>query len=428
MDNTQQLLKQKSCICITRTGEECYKENTLLKEHNLEICVNRTKKLTSLCTNEHMKELIVGRLFTEGLITCLKEIEEMTLSENDTQASVKINRCGSAAEKIFSTIPYPNEWVFDMADKLENGMPLYEKTRGIHSCFLYKDGELLFACEDIGRHNAMDKVIGYAILHHINLSKCAVYSSGRVPSDMMKKVIRAGIPVFVSKGIPTADAINLARMHRITLICGARRDKMSIYTDYRKKEIDALILAGGKSSRMGGNHKGNLLFGEETFIQHIVREMAHVSDQIWISYGNEVHAEYENCKIVQDIYKDCGPMGGIHAGLNKAENEKVIIVACDMPFMRAEFFERLLCEMEDVTDVIIPVVEGRIHPLAAVYKKRILPVVEAQIQSGNYRLRHILDQVNTKYVDVSDNAEMVEMLRNINNIDEYQELKNILQV
>lgn len=419
MENKQQLLKQESCICITRTGDECYKETMLLKEHSLEICVNGISQLTSLCTNEYIEELIVGRLFTEGLINCLEEISEMTLSENDTQANVKINGCGSMAEKTFSTNPYLNEWIFDMADRLEKGMPLYEKTHGIHSCFLYKDGELLFACEDIGRHNAMDKVIGYALLQHINLSQCAVYSSGRVPSDMMKKVIRAGIPVFVSKGIPTADAIKLAKQHKITLICSARRDKMCIYTDYRKKEVDALILAGGKSSRMGGNHKGNLLLGEETFVQHIVREMAPISDQIWISYGNEVHAEYENCKIVQDIYKDCGPMGGIHAGLKKAENEKVIIVACDMPFMRAEFFERLLREMEDATDVIIPIVDGRIHPLAAVYKKRILPVVETQIQSGNYRLRHILDQVNTKYVDVSDNAEMVEMLRNINNTNDY---------
>ena len=78
--------------------------------------------------------------------------------------------------------------------------------------------------------------------------------------------------------------------------------------------------------------------------------------------------------------------------------------------------------MDRIKDVIVPVVDGRIHPLAAIYKKRILPVVEVQIQSGNYRLRHIFDQVNTKYIDVSDDARMVEMLKNINTVEEYQQM------
>ena len=422
MDNEQQLLGQVSCVCIKRNGDKFNKENVLLKEHNLEIYVNKTRKLISLCTNDCIKELIVGRLFTEGLINTLEEISEISVLDGNNKAYVTINSCDNIPAKMLSSISYPDEWIFDMADKLEAGMPLYEKTHGIHSCFLYNNGKLLFACEDIGRHNAMDKAIGYALLNQIELSECSIYSSGRVPSDMIKKVIKAGIPIFVSKGIPTEDSIELAKMHRITLICGARRDKMSIYTDYRKKEIDALILAGGKSSRMGGKHKGNLMCENETFVQRLINEMTKVSDKIWLSYGNTVHAEYDKCRIVQDIHTDCGPIGGIHAGLSEAENEKAIIVACDMPFMRAEFFGNLMEQMDEETDIIVPVVDGRIHPLAAIYKKRILPVVESQIQSGNYRLRKILDQVNTKYIDVSDDARMVEMLRNINTVEEYQQI------
>ena len=418
----KQLLRQETCICIKRDGEKDCKETILLKEHNLEIFVNETIKINSLCTNDYIKELVVGRLITESVINTPEEIVQIVLSENGSTAKVTIKHPADVPERTFATVSYLNEWVFAMADKLENGMPLYEKTHGIHSCFLYENDNLLFACEDIGRHNAMDKVIGYALLNHIELSKCAVYSSGRVPSDMIRKVIQAGIPVLVSKGIPTADSIELAKQHQITLICGARKDKMSIYTDFRKKGADALILAGGKSSRMGGRHKGSLRYENETFVQRLVHEVTDIADQIWISYGDTVHAEYSNCKIVNDVYADCGPMGGIHAGLSKAENENVIIIACDMPFMRADFFKKLLQEMTEETDVIIPMVDGRIHPLAAVYKKRILPVVDTQLQRGQYRLRHIFDQVNTKYVEVGDDAEMVKMLRNINTPEDYRQM------
>ena len=89
--------------------------------------------------------------------------------------------------------------------------------------------------------------------------------------------------------------------------------------------VDAVILAGGKSSRMGGRHKGNLICAEETFTKHMLNEVSKVADHVWISYGKEVHEKYEGCEIIQDKYLDCGPIGGIHAGLSEAKNEKVII-------------------------------------------------------------------------------------------------------
>ena len=76
----------------------------------------------------------------------------------------------------------------------------------------------------------MDKVIGYAVLHHIAFEKCIVFTSGRVPTDMVMKVIAVGIPILVSKAVPTDAAIELAQLRGLTLICRAWEDSFEIYT------------------------------------------------------------------------------------------------------------------------------------------------------------------------------------------------------
>ena len=127
-------------------------------------------------------------------------------------------------------VPWKKQWIFDLADCFANGTPLHSQTWATHSCFLACDGELLFQCEDIGRHTALDKAIGYALRHNIDLKKCVVYSSGRIPTDMAIKAIRAGIPVLASKASPSAEAVAMAKEYHLTLICAARRDRMKLFT------------------------------------------------------------------------------------------------------------------------------------------------------------------------------------------------------
>ena len=89
--------------------------------------------------------------------------------------------------------------------------------------------------EDIGRHNALDKCIGYALLEQLELSECILFTTGRVPTDMVQKVIAAGIPVLASKAVPTDQAIELAKKYRLNLICRAWPDRIEIYHDARKQ-------------------------------------------------------------------------------------------------------------------------------------------------------------------------------------------------
>ncbi len=118
----------------------------------------------------------------------------------------------------------------DLIQAFRKGAPLHQKNHGIHSCFLMYEGQIRYLCEDIGRHNASDKAIGKALIDGLDLTKCILFSSGRIPDDMIEKVIRARIPVLVSNGATTDRAVALARKYHVTLICSAHMDAMDIFS------------------------------------------------------------------------------------------------------------------------------------------------------------------------------------------------------
>ena len=112
------------------------------------------------------------------------------------------------------------EWVQTLTAAMYAGLPLYRATRAVHSCFVLHKGEIVFACEDLGRHNALDKAVGCAVLAGL------LYTSGRVPLDMVRKAIRAGVPVLVSKSMPTVQSAELAAEYGLQLVCGRKFPKV----------------------------------------------------------------------------------------------------------------------------------------------------------------------------------------------------------
>ncbi len=193
--------------------------------------------------------------------------------------------------------------------------------------------------------------------------------------------------------------------------------------------MDALILAGGKSSRMNGQHKGNLLMGTETFMERMIKELKQGVGQIWISYGENIHGTYEGCNVVVDEYMNCGPIGGIHAGLKQCQSELLFVVACDMPFFKLEFLEYLEEQRKQEErkkgicfDAVVPVLNGKINPLASIYRKRIISILEEQMKKKEYRLVNMLERMNVLYVDVSGEEKWEKMLQNINTINDYERM------
>ena len=240
---------ERRILCAIKpdgTREEI--EVALVREHSLSVYVDGECILKLICTKDLLDELVIGRLCTDGYIKCLDDISEMRFDENAERADVSLKYvqgedCSEVgkpngersdenavdAVSIGDKIP---QWsvgqIFELANTFSKGMPIHSRTQGTHSCLLARGSEVIFSCEDIGRHNTVDKAVGFALKNHVKLSECILFISGRVPVDMMKKVINAGIPVLVSKSVPTADAVSLAKENGITLIVKAYPDQIEI--------------------------------------------------------------------------------------------------------------------------------------------------------------------------------------------------------
>lgn len=258
------LLQETEYEFIGRDGETHKETESVLIEHLMDVYVNEQLTMKLICIPQYLTELVLGRLLTEGIISSGEDVAQIYVCEYGSRARVLLKDTArpdspdaspkgpqSPSDYVEATpscctgnhilndyflnhrepkpvvpISWETSWIFDLADRFQKGMPLHSQTFATHSCFLSCEGKLLFQCEDIGRHNALDKVIGYALRHQIDLSKCAVYSSGRIPTDMAMKAIRAGIPLLSSKASPSAEAVELAKRYHLTLICAARRDRM----------------------------------------------------------------------------------------------------------------------------------------------------------------------------------------------------------
>lgn len=183
------------------------------------------------CTRQYLAELILGRLLTAGVIEDAGRVEPVCVSRSGRAGKVILKGERGLPEEDLrpvSPILWQKEWIFALADRFAEGMPIHQETFATHSCFLSVKGELLFECEDIGRHNAFDKVIGYALRHKIDLGQCIVYLSGRIPADMAVKAVRAGILVLAAKAAATREAAGIAGRYGLTLICSARRDVLRV--------------------------------------------------------------------------------------------------------------------------------------------------------------------------------------------------------
>ena len=250
------LLEKKEYQYIGRDRKICIEEEQVLNEHVMDVYVNDRLTMKLICLPQHLAELVLGRLLTETLITSADDVEHIYICEYGRRAKVYLKQTAGAdvstsdsyveitptcctgnhilndyfisarEPEILTPIHWEPEWIFHMADAFADGSPLHSITFATHSCLLAREDQILFSCEDIGRHNALDKVIGYALRHNIDLHQCMVYFSGRIPTDMAMKVIQAGIPILASKESPNFEAIELAKKYHLTLICAARRDRM----------------------------------------------------------------------------------------------------------------------------------------------------------------------------------------------------------
>lgn len=185
-----------------------------------------------------------------------------------------------------------------------------------------------------------------------------------------------------------------------------------------RNQTTAVIIAGGKSSRMNYHSKSNLLLGRYDFMEHILYELR-AFDKIRISSKKENQYQQHNLVNWCDKYQEIGPIAGIYTGLINADTEYIFVTSCDIPNINTELIEYLFCQIEQKYDALVPICKDRIHPLCAIYRTSASSVFLNQIQSENYKLLRALNKLSVKYIRLPE--EFQEYLININTPEEYEQ-------
>lgn len=175
------------------------------------------------------------------------------------------------------------------------------------------------------------------------------------------------------------------------------------------KKVTVIILAGGKSSRMGED-KGLMSLYGKPMVEYVIDLAREISDEIIISSNNSNYKKF-GFPVWKDRYKDCGPLAGIHEGLKRSETENNFVISCDTPYVKPELYHFLELQSEDC-DVVVPIKEERIHPLLGIYKKSCLPVIEQHLNKGRFKIIDCFDKLEVNYVN-ADKFE-TQIFRNIN--------------
>jgi len=223
------------------------------QEEIITLHLNGHPLVSLMCTPIQMEELAIGFLFNEGVIEsiddvavlrpcsnahCLDiwleyDVESPTLRTITSGCSggTTFNDVRQVRRPVESTVRVPHHMVPCMMQSFMQAMNLYRRAGGIHGAALANatSGHLICLVEDIGRHNALDKVAGHCLQHREPMHDRVLLTSGRVSAEMINKVARMQVPVVISRTSPTSLAVQLARAWHVTLIGYARRRSFHIY-------------------------------------------------------------------------------------------------------------------------------------------------------------------------------------------------------
>jgi FdhD protein len=237
-------------------------EDIVAKEFPLTIILNNQELVTLLCSPSNLRYLAVGFLLSEGLLKNKDEIKRIIVDGRKGVVQVEMERkeelargasfsrsiasgggkgasfyrdaAAQGQEKVESKIEISTLGVSALANKFQRRCQVYRATGGVHSAALCDTVNVIVFREDIGRHNALDKVFGECILRDIETDDRIIITSGRVSSEILLKVARRNIPILVSRAAPTDLGVKLANELEVTLVGFARGRKMNVYAhDWR---------------------------------------------------------------------------------------------------------------------------------------------------------------------------------------------------
>ena len=236
----------------------------VIHEKPLTIFLNNHEIVTLMSIGDNPKHLSIGYLLNQNMIRIedkikkiefQKDLETIVIRTNrktnyEKKLRKKITTSGCAQGTIFGDIyeeiekiklPYKNKikhnWIYELSKQITLTPSLYLEAGAIHGCVLCKKNKPLIYMEDVGRHNAVDKIAGYMFLNNIKTSDKIFYTTGRLTSEMVIKTVKMGIPILISRSGFTSWGVELANKTNLTLI-GRAKGKRYIVLSGKQRLVD----------------------------------------------------------------------------------------------------------------------------------------------------------------------------------------------
>ncbi|MFH1867980.1 MAG: formate dehydrogenase accessory sulfurtransferase FdhD [Candidatus Omnitrophota bacterium] len=223
----------------------------------LTIYLNDEELITLLCSPDNLKELSVGFFFSSGLIKSIDDVESVVIDKERFSSYVALKNkeisseftfkrlytpgCGKGVifynaldlmnkEVISNDLKVSNQQIRELMKAFDKASASFKETGGVHSAGFADAKDIVVFKEDIGRHNAIDKIIGEALLKGLDIKNMIVLTSGRISSEIINKVAKIKSPILASRSAPTDQGVKLAENMHLTLIGFVRGDRMNVYT------------------------------------------------------------------------------------------------------------------------------------------------------------------------------------------------------
>lgn len=246
-----EIFSKKNIYRVTGSQRKAI-EDAIALEVKMRILVNGQDVLGLYCSPSMVRELVTGLVLTEGIIEGSWCLNRMTIEYGDDivvdipaegkvadKGAIRTSGCvggvtfdhGTAITKADRTGTIQSEKLIELFSTFQKISKSYHLTGCIHSAAIASDKNLIIHAEDIGRHNAVDKVIGYCLIEDIPMNDKILLVSGRLSSEIAHKSSRWKIPIIASRTAPTVRAIDIAEKAGVTLIGFLREKRFNIYSD-----------------------------------------------------------------------------------------------------------------------------------------------------------------------------------------------------
>lgn len=199
--------------------------------------------------------------------------------------------------------------------------------------------------------------------------------------------------------------------------------KVSNYKNTSFHDISGVILVGGKSSRYGSN-KALVKINGVPLIERVIGVMGRVFENLILITNTPDEYAHLGLPMHEDLIKGLGPIGGLYTGLNVIPGDAGFFVACDMPILNRDLIHYMV-EERGLSDVVVPRIKGMMESLHALYGKKCLSSVKRLIDSQEYQIIRIFNEVSVRYIDEDEIRRFDPELKSFININRPEELKNI---